>query len=212
MRMPAGLMSLNTRLIPQTHGNTRTGTWLYTNGIGLYLSFALIAGTSLHASADTWTAGNYIATSNQVNALDSTSNTFKIALVQLEAGSVATTFDARSVGTELALCQRYFCKTFPQDVAPANGLGPAYYFGYSVNSTNPITIWKYPVTLRTSPTVTLYNDRSGGTAGQWTNNSSDGSNARALGTSTEFVMLDNSATAITSGNWWLGGATASAEL
>jgi hypothetical protein len=85
-----------------------TGTWLYDTGKGVWLAFTLINGSTRQTSADTWTAGDYVSTSNQVNALDSTSNTFKLALVQLEAGSAATTFDARSVGTELALCQRYY--------------------------------------------------------------------------------------------------------
>jgi hypothetical protein len=37
-----------------------------------------------------------------------TSGTWTIDNVQLEKGSVATAFDVRSVGTELALCQRYY--------------------------------------------------------------------------------------------------------
>jgi hypothetical protein len=37
-------------------------------------------------------------------------NTGTLAQVQLEAGSVATPFERRPVGTELALCQRYYTK------------------------------------------------------------------------------------------------------
>jgi hypothetical protein len=138
--------------------------------------------------------------------------TWTVGNVQLEKGSTATSFDYRPIGTELALCQRYFAKTFPQTVTPANGLGTNYFFGYSPNSTNPSTIWKFPVTMRSAPVVTLFNDRVGGTAGQWTNNTIDGANGRALGSSTEFVMLDNSAVPLSSSNWWLGGATAAIEL
>ena len=122
-----------------------TGTWLYTNGIGIALSFALMAGSGWAISADTWTASNDYATSNQVNALDSTSNTFKIALVQLEAGSAATTFDARSVGTELALCQRYYTKQSIMN------------YGYASPSTGGFAarqVYLFPVTMRTAPTVT----------------------------------------------------------
>ena len=36
-------------------------------------------------------------------------NTGTVAQVQLEPGSVATPFERRTVGTELALCQRYYC-------------------------------------------------------------------------------------------------------
>jgi len=47
-------------------------------------------------------------TTNQVNGVDSTANDFKLALIQLEAGSVATEFEQRSIQQELALCQRYY--------------------------------------------------------------------------------------------------------
>jgi hypothetical protein len=40
------------------------------------------------------------------------SGTFTIGNVQLEAGSSATSFERRPIGTELALCQRYFEKSY----------------------------------------------------------------------------------------------------
>jgi hypothetical protein len=88
------------------------GTWLYDTGVGLRINFTLACGTNTHTTANTWTAGNFHGSANQVNALDTIGNTFKIALVQLEAGSVATSFDVRSVGTELSLCQRYYQRNF----------------------------------------------------------------------------------------------------
>ena len=83
------------------------GTWDYTNGTGLVVGFTLAAGTNFHTTANAWQTGNFRATSNQVNGLDNTANNFRIALVQLEAGSVATEFESRTVQEELALCQRY---------------------------------------------------------------------------------------------------------
>ena len=43
---------------------------------------------------------------------------FQITGVQLEAGSTATDFERRPIGTELALCQRYYDKSYSIDVAP----------------------------------------------------------------------------------------------
>jgi hypothetical protein len=45
---------------------------------------------------------------SRTDNLGQQSGTFDIAQVQLEEGSVATPFENRPIGTELALCQRYF--------------------------------------------------------------------------------------------------------
>jgi hypothetical protein len=45
---------------------------------------------------------------SRTNSLGQQSGTFDIAQVQLEEGSVATPFENRPIGTELALCQRYY--------------------------------------------------------------------------------------------------------
>jgi len=43
---------------------------------------------------------------------------FEITGFQLEAGSTATDFERRPIGTELALCQRYYDKSYSMNVAP----------------------------------------------------------------------------------------------
>ena len=50
------------------------------------------------------------ASSQTVNIADNTANDWAITGYQLEVGSVATPFEHRSFGEELALCQRYYQK------------------------------------------------------------------------------------------------------
>lgn len=85
-----------------------TGTWSYDSSEGLSIVWTLACGATYQTTASSWNAGNFIATANQVNALDSTANDFKLALVQLEAGTVASAFEHRPYAIELALCQRYY--------------------------------------------------------------------------------------------------------
>jgi len=84
-----------------------SGTWDYTSGIGLRVRFSLAAGSTYQTTGGTWTAGNFLATSAQVNECSSTANNFKLALVQLEYGEAPTPFEIRDAGTELSLCRRY---------------------------------------------------------------------------------------------------------
>ena len=126
-------------------GLITAGTWNWTNGIGLQVTFALAAGANYQTTANAWQTGNYIGTSAQVNAVSSTSNVFAITGVQLEKGSVATAYEHRAIGLEVELCQRYFQKTPSNNVALqglASGAGSATLAEIGLN-----------VLMRATPTV-----------------------------------------------------------
>jgi len=85
-----------------------TGTWLKTNGVGISLLFSLGAGSSVIGTAGAWTNTSLVGVTEQVNLVGTSGATFYITGVQLEEGSVATPFEHRQYGQELALCQRYY--------------------------------------------------------------------------------------------------------
>lgn len=128
-----------------------TGTWLYTTGIGMSMTFMLAGGNSFATPANTWTAGNLLVagvngvSTNQVNALSSASNNFKLALVQLEAGAIATPFDVRPYDTELRLCQRYYYRMYPN----ANNVQLC----MSANNSTTVAFGSapFPTQMRTAP-------------------------------------------------------------
>ena len=87
------------------------GTWDYTTGVGIYMNWTILSGATYQTTANTWATGQYIATSNQVNGADSTSNTFFLSQIKLEPGSSATQFMGEPAAVELERCQRYFYQT-----------------------------------------------------------------------------------------------------
>jgi len=63
----------------------------------------------LESATSTWaTSSGFRGVTGQSNFMDNTSNEFYLTGVQLEVSDHATDFEHRSLGQELALCQRYF--------------------------------------------------------------------------------------------------------
>ena len=90
-----------------------SGTWIgATNGTGIVLCIGLGAGTSRSGTAGSWAGATYYNATGATSVVGTNGATFYITGVQLEVGTVATSFDYRSYGTELALCQRYYYQYF----------------------------------------------------------------------------------------------------
>jgi len=126
-----------------------SGTWLTTNGIGVNVIFSMGMGTDQSGTAGSWAAGNYQSVTGATSVVGTSGATFYITGVQLEVGSVATEFERRPYGTELALCQRY-CVVISGAGTTASSSPVA--SGYCVGTTNFYVPYVFKVTPRTPPT------------------------------------------------------------
>ena len=127
-----------------------SGTWLTTNGIGVWLFFNLGSGSTFSATANAWGAGEIYAATGATSVVGTNGATFYLTGVQLEVGTQATTFTTAggSYGAELQLCQRYYWKNFPAQSGVNITLG--------ICATNQLrsTVW-YPTIMRSAPTFSM---------------------------------------------------------
>jgi hypothetical protein len=113
-----------------------------------------------------------------------TSGSVNMTGVQLEIGSVATPFEQRPIGMELALCQRYYYRI------SAGGVGTVFGTGYTPSTTLADGQVIFPVTMRTPPLALEQN----GVAGDYRVNNLGGSTVCTT------VPLYSAATTAASGN------------
>ena len=141
-----------------------TGTWVgATNGTGLRLIFALGVGPDNTGTANSWQSSTLFSSSGAVSVIGTLDATWYITGVQLEAGDTATPFEHRSYGQELALCQRYFCKTYNYVTVPGTATTTGNLFN-SIDGTQSFAYtaqFNYPVSMRASSTITVYNPNTG---------------------------------------------------
>jgi hypothetical protein len=135
------------------------GTWNYTNGAGLYLSWVLAAGSTYQATTGSWSTSSAVASAAQVNAVSTIGHDFVLWGVTMGLGTTVAPFWPRSFGEELALCQRYFWKSFPYGTAPAQASGATGYLTYRARiggvAVEAVHL-RFPVTMRATPTLTAY--------------------------------------------------------
>ena len=119
-----------------------SGTWVTNNGIGLGVCFGLGVGSNFSGTAGAWAGAGLFSATGATSVVGTSGATFYLTGVQLEAGSVATPFEHRQYGQELALCQRYFEKAAGTIRGSAfNQAGVAWAY------------WFFKETKRASPTV-----------------------------------------------------------
>jgi hypothetical protein len=144
-----------------------SGTWLTTNGVGLDFKIGIMSnGSWLAGTGGSWLAGRAILSTSQTNFIAVSGDYITITGVQLEAGSVATPFEQIDYGRELIMCQRYFAKSYNQAIAlatPGEFAGAPGRFVDATSNYASVQVF-FPVRMRATPTVTIYNPSTGATA------------------------------------------------
>jgi len=133
--------------ITRTFVGDTTGAFDDDNALSLKVNIWLHAGSTYKGGthvSNTWgTTTNTRVGDNQTSFVDATSRNLFITGFQLEVGSVATPFEHRSFGEELALCQRYF-----QTLT----LGSTY---REITTTEYADFFPFNATMRASPTAAV---------------------------------------------------------
>jgi hypothetical protein len=189
------------------------GTW---TAIGAQ-TFSVTANTSYGARqgytfAIPWGATQLmVQVSFNVTGTAGADESFYITDIQLEPGSVATAFEHRPIGVELALCQRYFEKSYNQADAPPAGSyltqGGAF---LAVDVSNAIGIAQFSVTKRATPTVTIYQPATG--ASGHARDTTGGASVAMTVTDISQAGFNRLTGSITTGHLFSVMWTASAEL
>jgi len=132
-----------------------SGTINNDNGIGLELEFPFNAGPDYSGGDHQTTWSAYNSTNRYPSLLGvggATNDYFAITGVQLEIGEVATPFEHRSYGDELARCQRY-CYMIGRDQTYSH-MG----MGQCTSTTVGRALVVFPQTMRTEPSFTTSGD------------------------------------------------------
>ena len=154
--------TLTWQFVTVTVPGDTTGTWAKDNTAGLSLRLALMTGSTYQTAPGVWTAGNFIGAPGTINGVAATTDQFFvtgfIVLPGLELPSASRApFIMRPFNEELRLCQRYYCKGYPQGKIP--GVDAAQFqFLITAYATNACAMQfiRFPAVMRVIPTITLF--------------------------------------------------------
>jgi hypothetical protein len=134
------------------------GTWATDNTAGLVLAFSLGAGANFVTAAGAWTAGNYFCPPGSVNMVATLNANLYVTGVQFEAAQVASAFERRAWGVELALCQRYYAKSYDTATAPgaSTEAGATEFVAQTTTAFQMFPTIRFPATMRAAPSLVAY--------------------------------------------------------
>ena len=165
--------------------DTVTANWVFDNTHAFQINFILSCGSSFQTSnVNQWQSAEFFSTAAQTQWATTSSATFQIDQVMIipqdftlgGAANVDVPFQraGRTIQQELAMCQRYYTKSFPLLTAPQNGSGSGIWTGLFAGTyissctragpTNGFDGFNqivgrevtFPVSMRTAPTLVAY--------------------------------------------------------
>jgi hypothetical protein len=136
----------------------------YANSANNFGSVTAISTQTFTAVLNTWTKFTFnwnslpagVANGVQIyvfSADAATAPSYRFTGAQLELGVSATSFDFRSIGTEIQLCQRYYQKLGPNIGSTSSASYAAFAAGYATGAVSASCALKYNTTMRTNPTI-----------------------------------------------------------
>jgi hypothetical protein len=169
-----------------------SGTWYTDTQRGIGVLFDLGSTPYSTSTLNSWQVGNYFNATGSVDLSNNSGATWFVTGVQLEVGTVATSFDNRDYGRELILCQRYFEKTWQGGAAPTTNAGIIKFAGnvFNFNGTSYCGTFSWKVQKRANPTIRVWSNSPQFTLGSWSGYTT------STGTDVAVSVIDDSTTVV----------------
>lgn len=189
------------------------------NGVGMTVLFNYGTYAGRLGATNAWVTGTFSGATGSIQVSATNGGNLYLSNVQLELGSAATAFQQRPYAQELALCQRYYCKTFNQNIIPANnptgGNVGALFAASDATAKYVGAYWVFPVVMRAAPTAITYYNYTTGAGGTWhdANGGADSTpQVIATGDRGAMILINSGTPAATTNGAWYVHATALSEL
>jgi hypothetical protein len=135
------------------------GVWETTNTMALRIVFDLGCGSNFKTTAGAWVSGQFNGVTGATAFVSlPLGSTLQIGDIQLEKGSVCTTFERKSFGQDLMECQRYY-----YEIGPVSSAG----LGTEMAGASQQLHLLHPVPMRAAPTIVYSDDQGTATSVQY---------------------------------------------
>ncbi len=123
-----------------------SGTWLTTNGLGIYVTLGLGVGSTYSGTVGSWSASGLLSATGATSVVGTNGATFYVTGIQLEAGTTASDFEFLPVDVNLERCQRYYHVV-------SSGTGNPICIGSMYSSSALHGVVDLPTSMRVRPSI-----------------------------------------------------------